>query len=88
MSYVYAVERERLFTESGQRMFLKVRDKAHKLLAEAGAFRAQHAWGGVAGDSWMMLACLDRLLELKEMREVNPGEYAGQHRLFIPNRED
>jgi len=38
--------------------------------------------GGVAGDSWTMLACIDRLVELGELWEVVSQPVAGQHRIF------
>lgn len=38
MSYVYEKERERLFTEAGLNLVIKVRDEAKKLLAVSGAF--------------------------------------------------
>ena len=81
--YNYQETKQRLFTEDGQVMFLKVRDQVKKLLAEAGAVRAQEAWKGVCGDSWMMLACLDRLVELREIRELNDVKAPGQHRVFV-----
>jgi len=81
--YSYATERRHLFTEEGQVMFLKVRDNVHSLLRTAGAFAAAKAWKGVSGDTWMMLACLDRLVELREIRRVtSPGTVAGQDEIF------
>lgn len=83
MSYRYDDLRPKLFTEDGQVMFLKVRDNVQRLLREAGAVRAQEAWSTVTGDSWLMLACLDRLVELGEVREVSPPGSWGQSRLFV-----
>jgi hypothetical protein len=83
MPYDYATERASIFTESGQAMFLEIRDNAKRLLSEAGAFRFQELTRSVAGDSWAMLACVDRLVELRELREVTTGQsVAGQHRIF------
>ena len=81
--YNYETEKQRLFTEGGQVTFLKVRDQVKKLLAEAGAVRAQEAWKGVGGDSWITLACLDRLVELREIRELSDVKAPGQHRVFV-----
>lgn len=81
--YNYETEKPRLFTESGQVMFLKVRDNVKELLHKAGAVRAQEAWTQVCGDSWIMLACLDRLVELKEIREISSDGVPGQHRVFV-----
>ena len=84
--YHYETEKPSLFTEDGQVMFLKVRDQVHRLLAQAGAVRAQEAWRNVCGDCWMMLACLDRLVELQEIRELSDAKAPGQHRVFVAAR--
>lgn len=87
MSYDYATERPGLFTEEGQVQFLKVRDQVKRLLAEAGAVRAQEAWKGMAGDSWQFMACIDRLVELHELVEVTNSERVwGQNRVFVAGR--
>lgn len=65
--YNYETERPFLFTDDGQRMFLQIRDKAKRLLKEAGAFRAQELFTEVTGSSWAMIACIDRLVELGEI---------------------
>jgi len=81
--YQYSQERGRIFTDDGQRDFLKVRDHVKKLLSQAGAVRMQEAVRVISGDSWFALACVDRLVELKEIREVAPNaETAGQYRIF------
>ena len=84
MSYRYANERPFVFTDEGQLMFLKVRDRAKKLLDEAGAVACDALISGLTGNSWSMLACVDRLVEIGELKEVpNPHSLAGQHRLFV-----
>ena len=70
MSYDYQTEKVNLFTDEGQRMFLKVRDNAHRLLKEAGAFRQMEVTRGVTGSGWTMIACVDRLVELGEIVEL------------------
>jgi len=83
MSYNYKDEKTAVFTDAGQRMFLRVRDFAAKALALAGAVRCQELMGAAGGgDSWTMLACVDRLVELGELREIRQ-ECAGQHRVFV-----
>lgn len=82
MSYDYRKEREWLFTDHGQRMFLEIRDRVNRLLKEAGAVRMQEAVSGVSGDSWRQLACVDRMVELGELKEVPQEHCAGQHRIF------
>lgn len=85
MGYSYETERPKLFTEDGQVMLLKIRDNVQRLLKEAGAVRADRAIESVGGDSWLMLACLDRLVELGEIRRVSEGT-CGQHQVFVGAR--
>ena len=82
MSYDYKTERPALFTESGQVLFLQIRDKAKQLIRAAGCFRMQEAIKGCTGNSWEMLACVDRLVELKEIVEVTRPDTMGQYRIF------
>jgi hypothetical protein len=84
MSYEYDEQREELFTEEGQRQFLAMRDWCDKLLEAGGAFRMQEAMKapGVRGDTWRMLACVDRLVELGEIYEITPEGTVQQHRIF------
>lgn len=82
MSYNYKTERPYIFTEEGQRMFLDIRDKSQQLIRDAGAFRMQEVMLGLSGSTWAMLACIDRLIELKEIREVTSYDVADQHRIF------
>lgn len=83
MCYIYAEQREAIFTDQGQRLFLKIKKRADDLLSSAGAFRMQEAIQGNAGDSWLRLACVDRLVELGEIREIHQLSCAGQHRVFV-----
>jgi hypothetical protein len=68
MSYDYSTERKELFTENGQIHFLRVRDQVKQLLKHAGAFRFDAI--SVQGSSWTTIACIDRLVELKEIIEL------------------
>jgi len=84
MPYGYVEQRPFVFTENGQVMFLKIRDNAAHLIKMAGAVRCQELLRNVTGDSWNMLACIDRLVELNELREISQAGYvAGQHRIFV-----
>jgi hypothetical protein len=87
--YNYKTERHKIFTELGQEMFLSIRDNTHKLLADAGAVSMGSAISGcTGGDSWTMLACVDRLVELGEIKEVDRGSQCpGQHRVFVKPRQ-
>lgn len=82
MSYNYQTQRANLFTEEGQRMFLKFRDNTNKLLGSAGAVRMDKMMAGLTGDSWDMLACGDRMVELGELVEISPSNSVGQYRIF------
>lgn len=81
--YDYQNEKANIFTEDGQVLFLQVRDNAKRLIKQAGAVRMQEIILGCGGDSWHMLACVDRLIELGELREVTQGDVAGQYRVFV-----
>lgn len=83
--YNYQTERKYVFTEEGQVQFLRIRDKVKNLLNLSGAVRMDKAIGGETGNSWGMLACVDRLVELKELEELTDKNTAGQgqFRVFI-----
>ena len=81
--YDYQTEKSKIFTEDGQETFLKIRDKVQQLLKQSGAVMMQNAISGVTGDSWLHLACVDRLVELKEIQEITKENVAGQHRVFV-----
>ena len=69
--YNYEKEKKKIFTEKGNKLMLAMRDKAKKLLDEAGAFKAHHAFVvNGAEDCWTMLAVLDYLEELQEICKV------------------
>lgn len=81
--YDYEKEKRVLFTDRGQREFLKVRDKAKQLLAESGAVLAEKLLDVPRlGTSWENMTCIDRLVELGELREIKTNG-AWQHRVFV-----
>lgn len=71
MVYEYDREKQELFTDEGQRKFLKVRDKVFGLLNKSGAFSIDKIID--VGDSWFYIACVDRMAELREIVEVTVG---------------
>ncbi len=90
MSYDYQAQKPQVLTDDGQRQFLRVRDFAQRALKMAGAVRCQELIGAAgSGDSWTMLACVDRLVELGELRELTPpNSCVGQHRVFVAARSN
>jgi hypothetical protein len=80
--YIYESEVAEVFTRSGQEMFLKIRDNVHALLKTSGVISMWEAISGATGNSWTMLACVDRMVELGEIREVNCGPCSEQDRIF------
>lgn len=81
--YTYETERTAIFTEDGQKTFLKVRDAAVELIRSAGCVSMGAVWDKVMGDAWFVMACLDRLVELGEIKEITNDSVAGQHRIFV-----
>lgn len=81
MSYEYEKEKSALFTDAGQRSFIKVRDKAFEFLKIAGAFSSNKIIG--IGDPWFYLACLDRMVELGDIVEITGSNRRGQDRVFV-----
>lgn len=85
--YTYDTQKQELFSDRGQRLFIGIRDRVRGLLKETGAIRMGEAMrlpsGVGAADSWTMMACVDRMVELGELLEVTPSDCAGQHRVFV-----
>lgn len=81
--YKYEDHRHKIFTDDGQREFLKVRDNVNRLLEDAGAFKITKAFKGLSGNGWTLMAYVDRLVELREIEELTNEYVAGQDRIFI-----
>ena len=75
MSYGYSQERARIFTEEGQQAFLAIRDRVQQLLRQSGACTMGKAIDGGTGDTWFMMACVERLVELGEIEEVTQEQH-------------
>jgi len=80
--YEYQEQKPKILTDNGQKEFLRVRERANRLLDDAGAFMMFSALKDIAGDSWLMMAYVDRMVELGEIREITSG-VAGQDRVFV-----
>lgn len=81
--YDYQKEKPEVMTDDGQRLMLKIRDNIKKLIEAAGAARAEEAVAPFGGSDWLRHACLDRLVELGEIREVTNKDVMLQHRVFV-----
>jgi hypothetical protein len=85
--YKYEENNKFLFTDKGQREFMKVRDSAFRLLAKSGAFTTLAPFEGSGAnlsDSWQMLACIDRMVEIGDIREVTDrSKVSAQDRVFV-----
>lgn len=82
MVYKYEEERERVFTEAGVKTLRGIEARVDELLELAGAFRL---WEGVTGlvvDSFVGLACIDYLVEVKKIHEI-PTNGPTQDRVFV-----
>ena len=78
--YNYQEEKPKIFIEENQKQFLKCRDIVAKL---PDLFIMWEVLNKVGGDSWLLMAYVDRLVELGEIIEVKQSDYvAGQNRLF------
>ena len=85
--YDYSVEKPRIFTDEGQRVFLKVRDHVRECLDKSGAVSMGNAMiGAGGGDSWLMMAYVDRMVEIGELLELTRGDVPGQDRVFVGTR--
>lgn len=82
--YEYAKEKPKLFTEDGITMFIAIRDHTLKILNVAGACTLGSAIQGTkCGDTFVMQACIDLLVERGELFEIQRGTVAGQDRIFV-----
>jgi hypothetical protein len=82
VNYTYETEKENLFSDEGQRIFLEIRDRVDRALSIAGAVRMDYAIRGSAGMSWTLMACVDRMVELGELKEITDSDTMGQFRVF------
>ena len=80
--YNYENERLKIYSEEGFEMFIKIRDEAKRLLDQAGAFRLDKVISKVAGESFMMLACIDNLVEQGKIKEVSQSGISTQHKIY------
>lgn len=85
MTYSYEKEKACVFTDEGQKKFLHIRDEANRLCRMAGACSVERLIAGATGDSFEMLACIDRLVELKEFKWAMKAQVA-QHSILVKSQ--
>lgn len=79
--YDYQTELPRIFTEDGVKKLIEIRDAVNKLLKLTGAFRYDYLH--ISGDSWFTLACVDYLVETKELVRLQGTEnYWTQYQVY------
>lgn len=85
--YNYEQEKEFIFTDEGQRLFIQARDRVQNLLEQAGAFTMSKPLEGLhCPDSWRKRALIDRMVEIGDIQEITGIKVAGQHRVFVSAR--
>jgi hypothetical protein len=82
MPYNYVTQKNNLFCDEGQKLFLKIRDKVKQHIRQSGAVRMDKILSGISGDSWDMLACIDRMIELGELIELTDPSIFNMSRIF------
>lgn len=77
--YRYLDHRQKMFTDEGQRLLLDVRDATFDLLETSGAAKVEAIIDEAAGtlgavDSWEVLTCVDRLIEIGDLKVLRGGD--------------
>ncbi len=84
--YDYQEQKHKVFQEENQKIFLNIRDFIAQQCKASGAVRVQEiTFISKASDSWLVLACIDRLIELGEIYEVTNNKVATQNKVFCIN---
>lgn len=81
--YKYEDNKSFVFSEEGQKVFLSIRDKKDRLMESSGAAKMENLISGNTGNGWDLMACVDRLVELDEIKEITGSNIRGQDRVFI-----
>lgn len=90
MSYQYTTERNAIFTDDGQREFTRGRDKVLAAVRATGAITMGKAMNMFRlGNTWAMMACVDRMVELGDLTEVaTDKQHVAQYRVFLGKLTD
>lgn len=84
MTYCYETEKPWLLTDEGQRVFIRSRDKILAAIKTTGAINGAKAVAIIedAGDSWKMVAIIDRMAELGDIHKVTPESWSFQCSIY------
>lgn len=81
--YNYEEMKSEVFKEENQEMFLKILENSKTLIEQAGVATLGKIISKVCGDSFVMLACVDRLVEIGKLKEVKQAvAVQAQNRIF------
>lgn len=69
-NYKYEDIRPELFNEEGVELLMQMRDQSNRLLFNAGAYTFEKVTRVIKGDTWLMMAALDYMIERKEIKRV------------------
>lgn len=87
MAYAYeGLKNDFILTDEGNRRFIRARDAVLSKMKATGAFRAQEMMSvilteGRITDSFMALACIDRMVEIGDLALVYRG-HVGQLSIY------
>lgn len=79
--YKYEDMKSKILTEDGLDVYIKTSNLAKDLLNTSGSFMMSKVMK--SGDSWLIMACVDMMVERGEITEVTSSNTAGQHRVFV-----
>lgn len=68
--YRYVNARENVFTAEGVKMLMRIRKNIEVMAKVSGVVTVERAISGCTGDNYLMLACIDLLKELGEVKEI------------------
>lgn len=69
--YNYNEQKAKLFTTEGVKMLMQISANAKRLTDIAGCATIEKVISCASGDTWTMLACIDYLIEIGELRKVH-----------------
>jgi hypothetical protein len=86
MNYNYNEQKPYVLSDDGSADVIRIKNFIDEAIADYGAVRMQEIMDRckfATCDTWEMMACVDRLVELKQISEVTRNiSVAGQHRIF------